>query len=180
MHDFKRIKLTCCCSSRLRVRELIVQTVLLVKYDVLSIDVGVYSCQGCDLFFFFSFCFFPSPACSRSWCLWTHKIISNEIFFLFSFFPPSVVCVPTHFPDSQSINSSVTQKIRYLAEHPRSLWNGWIFTLGMRWNESASCFLAIYLLFAQSVVTFLHSKVTSAASFRLSRMFWIGGESHNR
>lgn len=55
MHDFKRIKLTCCCSSRLRVRELIVQTVLLVKYDVLSIDVGVYSCQGCDLFFVFVF-----------------------------------------------------------------------------------------------------------------------------
>lgn len=55
MHDFKRIKLTCCCSSRLRVHELIVQTVLLVKYDVLSIDVGVYSCQGCDLFFV---CFF--------------------------------------------------------------------------------------------------------------------------
>lgn len=59
MHDFKRIKLTCCCSSRLRVRELIVQTVLLVKYDVLSIDVGVYSCQGCDLFFVLLFFFSP-------------------------------------------------------------------------------------------------------------------------
>lgn len=68
MHDFKRIKLTCCCSSRLRVRELIVQTVLLVKYDVLSIDVGVYSCQGCGFFLFFLslLLFFPSPACSRS------------------------------------------------------------------------------------------------------------------
>lgn len=63
MHDFKRIKLTCCCSSRLRVRELIVQTVLLVKYDVLSIDVGVYSCQGCGFFLFFSF---PSPFFSIS------------------------------------------------------------------------------------------------------------------
>lgn len=62
MHDFKRIKLTCCCSSRLRVRELIVQTVLLVKYDVLSIDVGVYSCQGCGFFFFPSpFVFFHLP-----------------------------------------------------------------------------------------------------------------------
>lgn len=61
MHDFKRIKLTCCCSSRLRVRELIVQTVLLVKYDVLSIDVGVYSCQGCDYFFILFFSPFPSP-----------------------------------------------------------------------------------------------------------------------
>lgn len=173
MHDFKRIKLTCCCSSRLRVRELIVQTVLLVKYDVLSIDVGVYSCQGCDyfIFFSFSFCFFQSPACSRSWCLWTHKIISNEIFFFF----PSVVCVPTHFPDSQSINSSVTQKIRYLAEHPRSLWNGWIFTLGMRWNESASCFLAIYLLFAQSVVTFLHSNKRSLISTQSNVLNWEGG-----
>lgn len=58
MHDFKRIKLTCCCSSRLRVRELIVQTVLLVKYDVLSIDVGVYSCQGCGFFFSLLLLFF--------------------------------------------------------------------------------------------------------------------------